>query len=38
MWRDRIIDTDFSGFLLANPVHLAVVIATAGQIAAVILV
>jgi hypothetical protein len=37
MWRERVVDTDFFSFLLANPVHLAVLIATAGQIAAILL-
>jgi hypothetical protein len=38
MWRSRVADSDFLGFLLANPVHLAVVIATAGQLLAILLV
>ncbi|MGF6654009.1 hypothetical protein OKW34_004598 [Paraburkholderia youngii] len=37
-WRARAIDSDFFGLLLANPVELAVVIATAGQLVAILLV
>ncbi|MBB5414145.1 membrane protein YdbS with pleckstrin-like domain [Paraburkholderia atlantica] len=37
-WRARSIDSDFLGLLLANPVELAVVIATAGQLVAILLV
>ncbi|WP_233857114.1 hypothetical protein [Paraburkholderia sp. HD33-4] len=38
VWRTRAVDSDFLGFLLANPVDLAVVIATAGQLVAILLV
>ncbi|MBB5407609.1 MULTISPECIES: hypothetical protein [unclassified Paraburkholderia] len=38
MWRTRAVDSDFLGFLLANPVDLAIVIATAGQLVAILLV
>jgi hypothetical protein len=38
MSRARAADSTFFGFLLANPVDLAVVIATAGQLAAILLV
>lgn len=36
MWRACVDDKDFFDFLRANPFHLAVVIATAGQLAAVL--
>ena len=38
MWRLRADDSDFLRFLLANPVELAVVTATAGQLVAILLV
>ncbi|EDZ99873.1 hypothetical protein BH160DRAFT_4798 [Burkholderia sp. H160] len=38
MWRTRTGDSDFFGFLLANPVDLAVVIATVGQLVAILVV
>ena len=37
MWRMRAEDSTFFGFLLANPVDLAVVVATAGQLVAMLI-
>lgn len=38
MYRERVVELGFWGFLLANPLHMAVVIATAGQIVTILLV
>jgi hypothetical protein len=38
MYRERVVEWGFWGFLLANPLHMAVAIATAGQIVTILLV